>query len=159
MIDEIVKKAIVVTGQVFETMFFMPVSVQQEWDEGFHGATRSFPSFFRGEIGFEGRYSGTLILSIPVELAKIMATNFMGLDGEFASDSQTVDTVNELCNIICGNIFSQLDKTTVWNLTIPQSRKISGPAEDTGGEDQRGTVRFDAEGYPVQLEIRLAPAS
>lgn len=159
MIDEIVKKAIAVTGQVFETMFFTPISVQQEGDEGPDGANPSFSTFFRGEIGFEGRYAGSLALSLPVELAKMMAANFMGLDGESASDSQTMDTVNELCNIICGNLFSQLDKKTVWNLTIPQTQEVSGPPADTGNEERSGAVRFDADGYPVWLQIRLAPAS
>ncbi len=155
MIDEIEKKAIAVTGQVFETMFFTPVAVQQEGGEDLYSPIKSFSTFLRGEIGFEGKHSGTLILSVPVELAKTMTSNFMGLEEESASDSQAMDMVSELCNMICGNLFSQLDKKTVWNLTLPQTREVSGQAMDAGNGDQTMAIRFNVEGYPVQLQIQF----
>jgi CheY-specific phosphatase CheX len=157
VIDEIEKKAIAVIAQVFETMFFTPIAVQQGESEDLYSPIKSFSAFLKGEIGFEGKHSGTLILSVPVELAKTMASNFMGLEEESASDSQAVDMVNELCNMICGNLFSQLDKKTVWNLTIPQTREVSGQAMDAGNGDQAMSVRFNAEGYPVQLQIQFTP--
>ncbi|MBM4340032.1 MAG: chemotaxis protein CheX [Deltaproteobacteria bacterium] len=159
MMDEIEKKAISVTGQVFETMFFTPVAVQEKENEDFYGPIKTYSAFLRGEIGFDGTRSGTLILSVPVDLAKTMASNFMGLEEESASDSQAIDMVNELCNMICGNLFSQLDKKTVWHLTVPQTREISGQAMGTDGGDRTLTVHFNAEGYPVQLQIQLASTS
>jgi len=157
VIDEILKNAIVVTGQVFETMFYTPIAVQQEEDE-LDSSRPSVSAFYRGEIGFEGRYSGKLILTIPVELAKTMAINFMGLE-EAVSDAQTMDTVNELCNMICGNIFSHLDRKTIWNLTLPQTHEVSGQAMETDHGEQTKAIRFDAEGYAVQLQIQLIPES
>lgn|GEM_PF-971405 len=159
MIDEIKKKAIVVIGQVFETMFFTPVTVQQGEDEDLDGPIKSIPAFLRGEIGFDGKHSGILILSVPVELAKTMTSNFLGLEEESVYDSQAMDMVNELCNMICGNLFSQLDKKTVWNLAIPRTREVSGQAMDGGNEDGGMSVHFNAEGYPVQLQIQFTPAS
>jgi len=157
--DEIEKKAISVTGQVFETMFFTPVSVQGKESEDLDGPIKTYSAFLRGEIGFDGKHSGTLILSVPVELAKTMASNFIGLEEESASDSQAIDMVNELCNMICGNLFSQLDRKTVWNLTVPQTREVSGQAMGTDDGDQTRTICFNAEGYPVQLQIQLASTS
>jgi CheY-specific phosphatase CheX len=159
VIDEIKKKAITVMAQVFETMFFTPIAVQQEESQDLYGPIKSFSAFLRGEIGFEGKYSGTLILSVPVELAKTMASNFMGLEEESAPDSQAMDMVNELCNMICGNLFSQLDKKTVWNLTIPQTQEVPGQAMDGGNGDRTLSIRFNAEGYPVQLQIEFTSAS
>lgn len=159
MIDEIVKKAIAVTGQVFETMFFTPVAVQEKESEDLYGPIKTYSAFLRGEIGFDGKHSGTLVLSVPAELAKTMASNFMGLEEESASDSQAIDMVNELCNMICGNLFSQLDKKTVWNLTVPQTREVSGQSMGTDDGDKALTVRFNAEGYPVQLQIQWASTS
>jgi len=157
MIDEIEKNAIAAIAQVFETMFFTPIAVQQEESQDLYGPIKSFSAFFRGEIGFEGKHSGTLILSVPVELAKTMASNFMGLEEESASDSQAMDMVNELCNMICGNLFSHLDKKTVWNLTIPQTREVTGQAMDDSNGDRAIAVCFNAEGYPVQLQIEFTP--
>jgi CheY-specific phosphatase CheX len=159
MVDEIEKKAISVTGQVFETMFFTPVAVQEEGNEDLYGPIKTFSAFLRGEIGFEGKHCGTLTLSVPVELAKTMASNFMGLEEESASDSQAIDAVNELCNMICGNLFSQLDRKTVWNLAIPQTREVSKEALDVSNQDRTIAVHLNAEGYPVGLQIKFTSAA
>jgi len=84
-----------------------------------------------------------------------MASNFMGLEEESAPDAQAMDMVNELCNMICGNLFSQLDKKTIWNLTLPQTQEVPGQAMDESNGDQTIAVCFNAEGYPVQLQIQF----
>lgn len=158
VIDEIEKKVIAVAGQIFETMFFTPLTVQQEEIDDFGSPVQLFSSYLRGEIGFEGRYCGRLMLSVPVELAKTMASNFMGLEEESATDSQTLDMVKELCNMICGNLFSHLDKKTVWNLAIPQVHEVAEQTMEANQGCQALSVRFNAEGYPVRLQIQFASA-
>lgn len=159
MINEIEKKTIDVIGQVFETMFFTSVAVQQEGDEEFFASIKSFSAFLRGEIGFDGVRSGTLTLSVPVELAKTMASNFMGLEEETATDSQAMDMVNELCNMVCGNLFSSVDRKTVWNLTIPQTREVFGKTLDVSNGDRTIAIRLNAEGYPLDLQIKFTSAA
>jgi CheY-specific phosphatase CheX len=159
VINEIEKKTIDVIGQVFETMFFTSVAVQQEGDEEFFASIKSFSAFLRGEIGFDGVRSGTLTLSVPVELAKTMASNFMGLEEETATDSQAMDMVNELCNMVCGNLFSRLDRKTVWNLTIPQTREVFGKTLDVSNGDRTIAIRLNAEGYPLDLQIKFTSAA
>ena len=111
MIEKLETEAIAVTRQVFETMFFLPVACQEDRDDSFgEGPPPPFSAYFQGEVGFQGRHSGKLVISIPVELARTMASNFLGLEEAFASEAQAMDMVSEVCNMICGNLFSRLDK-------------------------------------------------
>ncbi len=158
MIEKLETEAIAVTSQVFETMFFLPVVPQEDQDDSFQEVPLpSFSAYFQGEVGFQGRHSGKLVISIPVELAKTMASNFLGLDESSASEAQTMDVVGELCNMICGNLFSRLDKKTVWNLTIPRTRQVSASVLNEHQRHPILAVRLNAEGYPIQLQIQFSP--
>ncbi len=155
MFEEIRDTAVSVTCNVFETMLFTFIEPRN----GEEGKASFQPSadLLRGEIGFSGRVSGTLRLTLPMGLAKRMASNFMGLEEE-STESQAADLVNELCNMICGNLSCRLDRGVMWRLTIPKTRTLS-PEEK---EDETGqptvAVDFDAEGERVNLSIRLLSA-
>lgn len=155
MHEEIRPAAISVISKVFETMFFIPLEI---WGEG---GEEEFPlskssGVFRGDIGFQGKYSGELRLYLPSELATMMAGNFLGLEEGTASESQTRDMVNELCNMVCGNLFSHLDRKTVWDLTLPHTQSISYEAmEGEIATKPALTVDFSADGYGIKLVIRL----
>ncbi len=158
MTKEIETKTLMIASQVFETMFFIPIEVQQEDDKRGDDTLRFFSAFFRGEIGFSGKQSGRLVVSIPIGLAKTMASNFLGLDESSVTHSQVFDVVNELCNVVCGNLFARIDKKTVWTLTVPQTREVTGYTFENGFEDDSLIVRFYAEGYPVHIQIRFTPS-
>lgn len=153
MFEHIRNAAISVASNIFETMFFTFLEVEEDNNR----STDFKPSsvFLRGEIEFEGKHTGRLILYLPVELAQTMASNFMGLEEEKASESQAVDVVNELCNMICGNLFSMLDRKTVWNLTIPRTQQVSTQKMDNDMNTSGIMIHFDAGGHPVQLNLQL----
>ncbi len=159
MIEEIRSTAISVTSKVFETMFFIPVGIQGESGEEELPLSKS-SVLFRGVIEFRGKYSGQLRLYLPSELATMMASNFMGLEEGGASESQTIDMVNELCNMVCGNLFSQLDRKAVWNLTLPRTQSISYKAME-GEIASESVIALDliAEGFGVKLVIQLADST
>ncbi len=151
MFDNIQKTVCSVASHVFETMFF--TCLEPEGGEQANGSVpKDLSSFLRGEIGFEGNYSGKFRLFLPLELAKTLASNFMGLE-EPPSDSQAVDVVNELCNMICGNLSSQLDKRAVWDITIPQTRSVSREEIDEEANGPGIWFYFNVEGYPVKLHL------
>ncbi len=158
MMEKLETEAIAVTCQVFETMFFLTVAPQGgQYDSFQEGPSPPFSAYFQGEVGFQGRHSGKLVISIPVELARAMASNFLGLEEALASEAQAMDMVSEVSNMICGNLFSRLDKKTVWNLSIPATREVSRYALDGREVHQSLAVRFNAEGYPIQLHIQFSP--
>jgi len=154
MFEDVRQAAISATSKVFETMFFITVELQEE-SGGEALSLESCPSLLKGEIGFQGKHSGQLKLYLPSELAKMMATNFMGLEEESASDSQAMDMVNELCNMICGNLFTQLDRKVVWNLTVPRTQTIS--YQEMNESDYRTGIFFDfnIEGNGVRMAIQF----
>ena len=103
-------------------------------------------------------HSGKLRLTMPLELAERMASNFMGLEEEKAAESQAIDLVNELCNMICGNLSSRLARSghgLPWTLAIPQTRILS---HQETGEAAKGSgieIDFDADGDWINLRIEL----
>ncbi len=136
-------------------MFFISLTPKEgglsEEPEFFHASG----SILKGEIGFYGRYRGRLKLYLPSDLARSMASNFMGLEEEEVSDSQTNDMVKELCNMICGNLVCELDRKAVWNLALPMSGPISFQEME---EDQKGsgtTVDFNDGEQGVRLTVQV----
>ena len=155
MIEDIRNAAIVVTLKVFETMFFIPLEPQDRNQEEGHPPLESPPSYLRGEITFQGKWSGKIGLCLPAELAKTMAASFMGLEEDDVSESKATDMVSELCNVLCGNLLSQMDKKAVHTLMIPQTQPIS--LEEMKEDIPHGGIvmDFDAEGHWVKLVIQL----
>lgn len=155
MFEDIRNIAVSVTSHIFETMFFTFLEPQSGERGEEQSDSKSSAVFLRSEIGFEGKYSGKLQLSVPIELAKTMASNFIGLEEEETSESQASDMVNELCNMICGNLCSQIDKKTVWDLTIPSTQPVPRQEINNGLNGPGITIDFDAEDQRVKLSIRF----
>jgi len=155
MLENLRQTVISVVSNVFETMFFLTLELQEEgWAEGMSSLTSS-STFFRGEIGFHGRQSGRLRLYLPSELAKAMATNFLGLEEGTATESQTQDMVSELCNVVCGNLLSQLDRKTVWDLSLPRTLPISSSEIKKEDEGSGIMLSFNTEGDEVRVNIQI----
>ncbi len=155
MLENLRQTVISVVSNVFETMFFLTLELQEEgWAEGMSSLTPSL-TFFRGEIGFHGRQSGRLRLYLPSELAKAMATNFLGLEEGTATESQTQDMVSELCNVVCGNLLSQLDRKTVWDLSLPRTLPISSSEIKKEDEGSGIMLSFNTEGDEVRVNIQI----
>jgi CheY-specific phosphatase CheX len=154
MYDAVREAALNVAPRIFETMFFTSL-VPPELCR--HDIPLLFaPPILQSEIGFQGKYTGKLRLSLSLELAKLITVNFMGLaaDSE-VPESQTSDAVGELCNIICGNLFRSIDKKTSHVLTIPQTRIVSAEDADVPGSEPGFALDFVAQRHLVRLDVRL----
>ena len=158
MFEEMRETAVSVTLNIFETMLFTFLEPRDAAEGRERSLLKSSVALVRGEIGFQGKHSGRLGLTLPLELAERMASNFMGLEEERASESQAIDLVNELCNMICGNLSSQLARSgqgLSWNLAIPQTRVLSRPEMEEEATAKGIEVDFDADGDWVNLHIRF----
>jgi CheY-specific phosphatase CheX len=156
--EEMRETAVSVASAVFETMLFTFLEPRGGEEARDLSVLNPNVVFLRGEIGFLGKYSGKLRLTLPLELAERMVSNIMGLEEEKATESQAIDLVNELCNMICGNLSSRLaksDQTLTWNLAIPQTQIVSHQemGEEAGGPGIE--VDFDADGDWVNLRIQM----
>ncbi len=154
MYDAVREAALNTAPRIFETMFFTSL-VPPELCR--HDIPLLFaPPVLQSEIGFQGKYTGKLRLSLSLELARRMAVNFMGLAGDSeVPESQTFDAVGELCNIICGNLFRSIDKKTSHVMTIPQTRFVSAEEADAAAPEPGFALDFVAQGHRVRLDIRL----
>ncbi len=151
MFEDLRQATIAVASKVFETMFFISLDEQGGGEEAF-----TAPKVLRGEIGFKGTDSGALILVLPYEFAKNMTTNFLGLEEEEATEGQVTDMVGELCNMICGNLFSEFDKKNPCTLTLPKTEILDSQSM---GEFQGAqvVVPFEADEAWVTLALKLEP--
>jgi len=154
--EEIRPIAISVISKVFETMFFISLTPKEGGLTEEPEFLQAPSSILKGEIGFQGRYKGRLKLYLPSDLARSMACNFMGLGEEEVSESQTSDMVKELCNMICGNLVCELDRKTVWNLTLPVSGPISlQEMEEDNNKGSGTTVEFSDGGQGLRLTVHF----
>jgi CheY-specific phosphatase CheX len=154
MSEDIRHTAISVTSRVFETMFFIPLELPEESSRKELRTDAPSSPVYRGEIEFQGKHSGKLMFYLPSEFAKTMASNFMGLKEETASESQSMDVVAEVCNVVCGNLLCELDRKAVWNLALPRIQSLAYQ-EMEEAKEERIALDFIADGYEIKLIIQL----
>jgi hypothetical protein len=160
LVESIRKAALSAMLHIFETMFFIlldPVGGKELADQGDLSQRGSPPGpFLRSEIPFEGYLSGSLSLLIPYSLSEMLAQNFMGFEEE-VNESQILDVSGELANMVCGNLFSVLDKNSVYILGTPVTERIS--PQDGPGTIKKAdlSLEFMAEDQPIILQIQFEP--
>jgi len=148
---------------IFETMFFilldpvegMDVLEQRNLPQNPDRASPAGP-FLKSEIPFEGYFSGTLSLLVPYSLSEMLAQNFMGFEEE-VNEPQILDVSGELANMVCGNLFSVLDKNSVYVLGTPATQRIAPQAGQGLLEAADLTLKFMAEDQPIILQIQFNP--
>ena len=68
------------------------------------------PSELTVGISFRGRFNFDFVIGVSHEIARRIAAGLIGeADGEGLSTEEVVDSVRELCNIICGNSLGRFD--------------------------------------------------
>jgi len=165
MLEPMRKAAVSATLNIFETMYFtfletmdgngtlMEAVAEQEKQSDRLPEVQS-PWVVKSEIHFIGQYSGLLRLCLPYDLSRTLTLNFMGYEDE-VSESQILDMAGEMTNMICGNLFSSLDKTSVYLLSSPVSQKISLPERSKRIDSSEINLGFLTEGQLVTIDIQL----
>jgi hypothetical protein len=165
MTEDLRKAAISAILNIFETMFFTFLEPQQgqgvledpepepEKESDPMAESRDF-AFINSEIHFAGVYSGFLSLFIPYDFSRVLTMNFMGFE-EGVTESQIEDMAGELTNMVCGNLFSSLDKTNVYTLSPPSTKIISHQNRMPKVDPEDFKLNFSTEGHPVTLTIHF----
>jgi CheY-specific phosphatase CheX len=158
--DKISEVAVTTIQSILETMFFVFAEPKENGFESSPGESNAnLPEgeeglYVSGQIHFQGVPSGTLQILLPFSLASTMAQNFMGLEGE-ASQSQTQDMVGELVNMICGNLLAALNPKGSPGLSLPETRLVSQPGEESIGGGAETTIYLAADGHWIRMQICL----
>lgn len=133
-----------VTTEVLEAMFFTEAEValcEHAW-------LAEAPC---ARIRFDGSHTGEMLLAVSVEAANPIAASFLGLDEAELTEVQRGQVIEELSNILCGAMLSQL-----W----PESTLALAAPESTAWEDwpTAGTLHrcFQIPEGMLAISVRLA---
>jgi hypothetical protein len=165
MYEEIRKAAIFATLNIFETMFFTflePTEGNGSLEKKITEEVKEFDlrpesqnaGLLKSEIHFTGFHSGFLRLFIPYDLGKVLTMNFVGFEEE-VTEPQLMDMAGELTNMICGNLFSSLDKTSVYTLSSPSTQRISLQDKLKSADSEDISLDFSTEGQQISITIQF----
>lgn len=110
---EYINPFILATKAVFDTMLECPLTR----GEPYMKQGRQPEHEIRGVIGYSGRAKGCVVISLSREVA-INATRVMLKKHVTEIDSDVVDTVGELANMVAGSAKSHLEKLEL-RITLP----------------------------------------
>lgn len=111
--DNLEKKLYKAVALVFEELCLMLPS--SELEEGQQNARFEAA----GSVGFQGPFSGRLVVTICGGLLPTMATNIKGK--ESTSRKEQFDALGEVANVICGNLLPTLaGSEKIFNIAAPE---------------------------------------
>jgi CheY-specific phosphatase CheX len=138
-------------GDVLETMCFTSVLASSEKAI----AAGEAEAAFTAELHFEGNATGGFRLAIPVKLARLVGSCFLGRDEAEISDCQAGEVVCELANMICGSVLSRMDSKAIFHITHPEVTV----SEAAAGFDATACRRwFDLGDGVLITSVQLQPA-
>jgi CheY-specific phosphatase CheX len=156
MVEAIRETLVSTVLNIFETMFFTflePLEGTSD-EDSFPSKDSEAARWLTADIRFNGGQSGSLSIYLPWELGEVMAQNFLGFEEDRVMEEQVNDMARELANMVCGNLFSTLDKMGIVFLDTPKSRMI-GDLEKKGEISPGDMVaEFASEDKVVTVVLR-----
>ncbi len=129
----------------FAFMFCEPVPIAE--------LPRPQEDLMHASMGFKGAVTGALELVAPVEFARQLAANALGIDEEDEQMDAAGDALRELLNMLCGQLLTTLGGAEpVFDLTIPEVVSCGLEAWD-GMADDETTVSLLVDDLPVLLSV------
>lgn len=165
MFEAIRKAAVSAVLNIFETMYFtflepmdenmqLSEAVSEQENESNLLPLSENAGWLKSEIHFTGPDSGFLRLFIPYDFSEMLTKNFMGFEDE-VTESQILDMAGELTNMICGNLFSSLDKSSVYTLSSPATQQMDLQEELNYVASGDLVLNFLTEGHQVTINIQF----
>ena len=90
--------------EVLETMFFCSVFGKSE--------SKPTSDAISARLRFEGDPSGTLTVGISMEAARLITSNFLGLELNETLPNDVEQVTSELANMMCGSILARNNQKT-----------------------------------------------
>ncbi|MCD8140125.1 MAG: chemotaxis protein CheX [Planctomycetaceae bacterium] len=110
-----------------------------------------------GVMGLSGTASGTVVISMSSELARLVVGNMLGEPPVDELTQDVVDATGEIINMISGQAKASLVKTK-YHFTISIPKVVTGPGHEI--EHSPGTpnivVVFEGAGHDFSLQVCLA---
>jgi CheY-specific phosphatase CheX len=102
-------------SEVLETMYFTGVSGEEQLE--------SNPSeeWICTRLDFTGSRAGSLGVRAPLRTARILAESFLGAEPETITESQCLEVLGEMTNMVSGAVLSRLAHEEQFALSHPEA--------------------------------------
>ncbi|MEW6220756.1 MAG: chemotaxis protein CheX [Thermodesulfobacteriota bacterium] len=130
-------------AQVFETMYYIFFSRLHSLPADLDWATRH--RYVKAVVSFTGKGGGALTLFMPVPLARMVTTNFLGIDRSEVSEQQIQDTCREAANMVGGGFLGQIDPEGEYVLGIPVVTPVADILQEPAVDDRDHQCVFKTE--------------
>jgi CheY-specific phosphatase CheX len=105
------------------------------------------------KLEFRGPLRGSFGVQVPLDTARLLASNLLGEEGDDVSDEQAGEAVGELANIVCGVLLGRIDSRHTFDLSAPRAVAVNQiPA--AGPDRVCRTIALDDGVMMVWLEVR-----
>lgn len=110
----------------------------------------------RASMTFQGPFSGALTLTVPRDMAPVLAANVLGLEPDDELVLQApYDALKELLNVTCGNVLTTIaGDEPIFDLSVPTIEELPEDA-DWGLDGAPNTVACLVDDFPVVLRLSL----
>ena len=142
-------------SNVLELMFFISIQIVEDEDPS-GGRPLNGQACIGATLGFSGPVSGAYYLLVPLEMAREITANFLGLDDGEVSPEQERDTVKEALNMIGGHMLSLAEKPDDFQLGIPAIISEATEDPDAFAGKKENNIFIEAGPYRMAAGIELA---
>ncbi len=152
MNDKINKILEEIASETFEGLAFM-FGFPEEDESSLSGKSMMFV-----RVGFEGAFSGRLVMAVDRQTVRELTANMLGLEGEdeeISTDDQA-DALKETINVICGNLLPAIGgKEAVFNIHAPEILPDASTLETLPDTGLIAIARLSIEDEPCQLSLYI----
>ncbi len=111
-----------------------------------------------GIIGFAGQTAGQMTLSFPMETARQLVAEMLGMDTEEIDEELLKDGVGEMANIVAGNAKARLQDTSFhFQMGLPSIVVGRNHSVDLFKGAESETVMFATDFGLFEMHITLVP--
>jgi len=100
--------------------------------------------FIEAVISYSGGHTGNFRFYFPMELARNITVNFLGIDEDEVLAEQIKDTMAETANMVIGSLLGALDPGGSATLAIPEAVELDDFCPDSL-LDEPGLCLFNTE--------------
>ncbi|MCP4578349.1 MAG: chemotaxis protein CheX [Deltaproteobacteria bacterium] len=152
MNDKISKILGGIASETFEGLAFMFGFPEEDENAG------SGESMVVTAVGFQGPFSGRMIMAVTQQTVEELTANMLGLDegeGEISPDDQA-DALKETVNVICGNLLPAIaGKDAVFDIHPPEILADGSSLEETSHGKLVSVAKLSIDDEPCHLSLYI----
>jgi chemotaxis protein CheX len=152
MNDKISKILAGIASETFEGLAFMFGFPEEE------ETADSGESMVVTRVGFQGPFSGRMIMAVTRQTVQELTENMLGLDdgeAEISPDDQA-DALKETINVICGNLLPAIaGKDAVFDIQPPEILEDASSFEKTPHGEFMSVAKLSIDDEPCHLSLYI----